>query len=179
MAAPTDAPSPRRNFTLYFILAMGIISVGVFFSFRSTMRSSLAERRETSRTHLQTIYNGLKAFAAIPENNTAFPAELQSLFPKFIADGETFFHPAWPEQPGYVYISGVRPSDLPATIVVYENIPPGKERLQRLVLNLDGSILSLNEADFQQRLALQASLWQGEKRQWQPQPVNIEQFLTR
>ena len=173
-----DAPSPRRNFTLYFVLAMGIISVGVFFSFRSTMRSSLAERRETSRAHLQSIHSALKSFAALPENHAAFPDELQNLYPKFIADGETFFHPAWPERSGYVYVPGIRPSDPPTTIVVYENIPPGKERLQRLVLNLDGSIATLNETDFQQTLMSQASLWQGEKRQWQPQPVNIEQFLS-
>ena len=179
MAAPTDAKSPRRNFTLYFILTMGLISAGVFFSFRSTMRSSLAERSEVSRTHLQAIHSALKSFAAASENKSAFPDELQSLYPKFITDGEMFFHPAWPERPGYVYIPGVRPSDPPTTIMVFENLPPGKERLQRLALALDGSILSLNEAGFQQRLATQASLWQGEKRQWQPQPVNIEQFLAR
>lgn len=173
-----DATPSRRNFTLYFILVMLAISAGVFFSFRGMMRNSVAERREVSRAHLQAIYTALQRFAA-PENNGAFPDQLQALYPKFISDGETFFHPAWPERPGYVYVPGVRSIDPPTTIIVYENIPTGKQRLPRLVLLLDGSIQSLEESEFEKRMAAQASLWQGEKRPWQPSPVNIEQFLSR
>jgi hypothetical protein len=172
-----DAKPSRRNFTLYFILVMLAISAGVFFSFRGMMRSSVAMRSEVSRAHLQAIYTALKRCAA-PENKGAFPDDLQALYPKFISDGATFIHPAWPERPGYVYVSGVRPNDPPTTMIVYENIPESKQRLPRLVLMLDGSILSLEEGDFEKRLTSQASLWQGEKRPWQPRPVNIEQFLS-
>lgn len=175
MADANETPSPRRNFTLYFMLAMTAVSAGVFFSFRGVMRSSLAERREVSRSHLQTLHQGLKAYAA--ENNAAYPEELSLLHPQFIPDSATFFHPAWPERPGYVYVTGLRASDPPESLTIYENIPPGKEKLQRLVLRLNGTIESWPEAEFQQRLARQAAVWQAEKRPWQPQPVKIEKFM--
>jgi hypothetical protein len=165
----------RRNFTLYFVLILAVISAGVFFAFRDMMRSSVEQRRETSRAHLKALFQALRNYAA--ENNGSFPDELNRLYPKYVQDRDVFFHPAWPDRPGYVYITDLRSVDGSETIAIFENIPAEKGKLQCLALTLGGSIVPLDGSQLEQRLEAQASVWRTEKRQWLPKPVNTERLF--
>jgi len=175
MALTSETKPARRNFTLIFVLTLGVISVFVFVMFRGMMRDSLEQRRDVSRAHLKELFQGLQRYGA--DNKSAFPEELSSLHPKYVHDRDVFFHPAWPDRPGYVYITGLRPSDGRETIAIFENLPSEKERLPRLVLTLSGDVLALDKSQFEQRLTAQASLWRADKRQWLPEPVNTERLF--
>jgi len=125
--------------------------------------------------HLMDV--ALKAYAK--DHDGQFPATLAELIPKYQPDAYIFTHPAWPDRPGYIYIPGVRASDLPATIVLFENTPPDKPKLNRLIKRLDGETEALTPNDFHSRIAAQSATWQSDKRVWalqiSPQKGNLAQ----
>ncbi|HYG76378.1 MAG TPA: hypothetical protein VEK08_15340 [Planctomycetota bacterium] len=124
---------------------------------------------------MAAIYMALKGFARV---NSRFPERLSQLVPKYQPDPTVFMHPAWPEQPGYAYVTGIRLSgekaDPPATILLFENVPAKKKKLDRLVLMLNGEIHLLSPAEFEKRIAEQAEAWQKDKREWLIQVSSLD-----
>lgn len=167
----TSAPA-RRYFTLIFVVVLGAISVFVFFQFREMTRNSVEQRHEASRAHLLALHKGLQSYAAA--NTGSFPNLLGQLFPKYVADRENFFHPAWPDRPGYVYVTGLRAADDPQSIEIFENVPPEKDKLQRSFVTLSGEVYALNKTQFDERLSKQESTWRAEKRLWLAQPAEVD-----
>ena len=164
-------PPPRRNFVIYFMAIMLVMSAITFVAFTYVARSSKAQRREISQKNLQEIHHALKSFAADPQNKQQYPAEIQTLAPKHLNNPDVFSHPAWPNRAGYVYVPGVQSSDPPETIVVYENVPAGKEKLGRLTLSLNGEVHMWDEVDFKSKIMAQEALWKSQNRSWQPVAV--------
>ncbi len=158
---------PRRNFTLFFILALGAAAAGTFFVFSSYARSSVKTRRDASRANLQALAGALSAYAT----GGAYPQDPAPALA--IVLPEQRINPSWPEGPGYVYVSGVSKNDPPETLLLYENVPPQKARMGRLVSLLNGEPRQLEEPAFQERLRAQEELWRASGRRWNPQLLPI------
>lgn len=168
----SDERPKRSHFTLYFILVTGAAGLASFFVFRNTALSGLNERREASRANLAAMVRGLKTYSE-------FPGDLWALHPGCIRDAVTFVSPSWPESAGYVYVAGARAGDSPDTIVVYENVPDGKQKLGRQAATLDGKVLTMTEAQFQERLKAQQAAWNAQGRAWRLVPVQPRPASTQ
>jgi hypothetical protein len=155
------APPQRRNFTLFFLALIGIVVVATFFTFTYFQRQGLAKRRAESRENLREIARRLRSLDPIPE-------EPAVLILRESSDKNLLTSPSWPDQPGYFFIPGVRSTDPPATLLAYENIPPGKRKIARFVATLDGEINELSDADFQCRLDEQTEAWKKDNRPLRP-----------
>jgi hypothetical protein len=175
----TDTPhtteKPRRNFLLYFMGLMLLATAATFICFTHVARISKAERSEASRKNLLAFHQALKSFSEAPQNTGQFPEDLKALYPQYLKNADVFFHPAWPDRDGYVYVYGVKPrganADSADTILVFENIPPGKEKLGRLILFLSGEVHMWAEAEFQSRISAQESVWKSQGRSWLALPA--------
>jgi hypothetical protein len=172
-ATPLQSPPPpRRNFVIYFMGIMFVASAITFMCFTYAARESKAQRREFSQHNLHTIHQALNAFADDAQNHGQFPEELQWLAPKYLKDENALSHPSWPNRAGYMYVAGVQKSD-PAseTVIVFENVPAGKEKLGRLALTLNGEVHMWNENEFQVKMTSQEARWKSLNRTWQATPV--------
>lgn len=154
----TSGAPARRNFTLYFILLLGVISAITFYYFTAYARSSVEHRKEINRSNLAAIGAALKKHAL----DERLPADL----PAGTLPPQTFTNPSWPEQAGYMLVTGVRLTDAPETILVFENTPPAKRKLGRHVLTLDGRIEVVSEDRLQERLDALQFKWKAESRPW-------------
>jgi uncharacterized protein YbgA (DUF1722 family) len=68
-------------------------------------------------------------------------------------------------------------ADPPDTILIYENVPPEKRKLGRLVARADGSIEQLSETQFEERLNALKSRFAEQKRTWNVLPVDPGKIL--
>jgi hypothetical protein len=176
---PRTPSGLQKHFTLLFMLAMLLAGVAIFVAFTNAARTSKAERRETSAANLTAMFHALKAYSK--DNGGNYPQQLTVLHPRYIPDASTFIHPSWPERIGYVYVSGFKDENVhdPETILIYENVPEGKEKLGRQVLTSDGQVHVWNEADFQQRIRAQQASAAAQKREIELLPVDATRILSR
>jgi len=172
MRMQTDAqtgvkpPGTRRNFTLFFILVIGICAVVTFVVFRSYARSSIDQRREVNRANLSLIAAALKA--------RAMEGQLPSTLARDAVATHVLINPSWPEQAGYMYVTGARLSDPAETILLFENTPAQKQKLGRHALRMDGRVEVLAETALQEKLAQQQNFWVEQKRVWRLNALSAE-----
>jgi hypothetical protein len=169
---PQSPPAPRRNFVIYFMGLMFVASAITFVCFTYAARESKAHRREISRRNLRTIHQALMAIADDAQNHGQFPDELQKLSPQYLKDENALSHPSWPDRAGYMYVSDVQKTDPAAeTVIVFENVPAGKEKLGRLALTLNGEVHMWSEMEFQAKMTSQEARWKSLNRVWRTTPV--------
>jgi hypothetical protein len=158
-----------RNFTLKFVLALLAVSAAVFVIFTVSQRWMAQSRREISRSHLEAVRTALKDFVAAHAG--AYPGAASELVAAVANADENLTHPAWPEQAGYVFVSGVRADDAPGTIAIYENVPERKRAQGVMALYADGRIELFTGAEFARRLAAQEERWTQTGRVWHVQEM--------
>ncbi len=159
--------TPSARFAIVFMLTLAAISGGVFVAFSTYQRAMFTSRRETSAQNLTGIGAALKAYAA--KNRGRYPERAALLTPEYLPNAGNLTHPAWPEQPGYVYIPGMRTDDSTASLLVYENVPEYKRKLGIQALFSDGRIETLKEAEIEIKLKNQEEAWKRTGRVWMPE----------
>ena len=159
--------TPSARFAIVFMLTLAAISGGVFVAFSTYQRAMFTSRRETSAQNLTGIGAALKAYAA--NNGGRYPERAALLTQEYLPDEHVLIHPAWPEQPGYVYIPGQRAEDSPQTLLLYENVPEHKRKLGIQALFSDGRIETLKEAEIEIKLKNQEEAWKRTGRVWMPE----------
>jgi hypothetical protein len=170
-APPSGAKEKRRpKFIFFFLLFVGICSAAGFLTLRYAAQQGVASRREQSRGHLQALGNILAARAATAAGQ--FPGSVAGLIDA--QDAGLAVNPSWPDEDGYIYVTGVRASDPPESLLLYENVPPEKRKIGRLVLRLDGSIELLAEGAFQQRLKAQEIARAAAERPWRTETIAVQ-----
>lgn len=147
---------PRRNFTLYFIIGLGLIVLATFVAFTLIARDSVAQRRVQVARNLHEMGKALASGAKL--------------------DPALLLHPSWPEQAGYMIVDGVRlngpDADGSDTIWIFENVPPQKLKVGRQVLFKNGSVeFVTDDPQFQQRLKAQEDAWKKAGRTWSVTPL--------
>jgi len=179
MAQQSSIPL-RRNFLVLFLLITGIIGAGFFFGLRYSAASGIAERKSEIRRNLNRMLLALTTYA---QNNAgAFPDDIVTLFPKYVSDPEIFVNPSWPDEIGYMYVTGVCTGSVPDssdTLLIFENVPPEKRKLGRLVVQLDGKVEQLTEPQFQERLTALKARWSEQKRDLKLAPVDPGKILDK
>jgi hypothetical protein len=164
-ATPSPHPPKRFNFAVPFILVSGLLGIAGFLLLRSTAQSGVAERKNESRANLALMAQLLKA-AGYPDDPNAAIA----------SHPEAAINPSWPEQIGYVYVSGIHSTDPESSVVLFENVPPEKQKLGRLVARLDGTVELLTEGALQERLHAMEARWSAEHRPWRKIPIGRDHF---
>jgi hypothetical protein len=170
----------KRNFLVLFLLVTAVIGGGFFFGLRYSAASGIAGRKKEIRANLGRIVAALKTYSQTAGGNGLLPDDPLAVYPKFIDDPEVFVNPSWPDEIGYSYVTGVRTgaeTDAPDTILIYENVPPEKRKLGRLVARADGSIEQLSETQFEERLNALKSRFAEQKRTWNVLPVDPGKIL--
>lgn len=169
-----EKPKTGLHFTLLFVAGLLLASGGVFFVFKHYAETSRAERIQTSLGNLAGIHAALAAYVQAHGAN-AWPERPAELLRERLLTPGGIQHPAWPYQPGYVMIGGVRAAEDPGTtMTVYENVPSAKRKLGHLVLLLNGAIKELNEVEFDAALEAQRRAWKAAGRTWQPWEMSAE-----
>lgn len=160
--ASCPRPQKRFNFAVPFILVSGVLGIAGFLVLRGAAQSGVAERKNESRAHLALLGQLLQS-AGYPDD----PAATIAPHP------EATINPSWPDQVGYVYICGIQGAgkDTPETVVLFENVPPEKQKLGRLALRVDGSVELLTESALQERLRAMESRWSVDHRPWRKVPI--------
>jgi hypothetical protein len=155
------------RFAVLFVLALALVSTGVFLVFSHYQRVGAEERRELSAAHLARFKQFLNSYAE--RHNGNFPE--RALIFQDALKTDDLIHPSWPEQPGYVYVTDARASDEANTIVIYENVPERKRKLGFQILRRDGRIEWLSQQDFVSALQAQEALWKKSGRLWKPEEI--------
>src|SRR5579862_89405 len=164
-------PSSNKRspaFTVVFVLTLLLISAAVFVVFTHFQRTLAEERRTRSAQNLETLRDVIRAYAA--GHNGALPARAAEIATR-VKSPEDLLHPAWPNQPGYVYIPGAQPSDGDDSILIYENAPESKRKLGFQVLLVNGKIEALSRDAFLDVLSSQEEFWKQKGRFWSPEEL--------
>ena len=159
----------HRYFAPLLLLGLLAVSAGGFFILRHMAETSVAQRRELSRKNLERLNVALRATAE--RNQGSYPGSAEAVVREAALAAEALIHPAWPDQPGYIYVPGGRLDDDPSTIVVFENVPARKSRLPHQILTVAGGIETLETPAFKERLRHQAERWKQAGRRWAPEPL--------
>jgi hypothetical protein len=166
-AAPTPPSQTRRNFTLVFLALIGLAVGATFFTFRHFAREGFAKRRSESRENIRELALRLRTLDPVPE-------DVETAALHFPQDKPLLTSPSWPDQPGYFFVPEVRvSSDPPSTLLLYENVPMGKQKIGRWIARADGEVEEVSEAEFQQRLNAQRSAWEVSGRPFHPRLLRV------
>ena len=170
----TEQPEAPLHFTILFVAGLLLASCAVFFVFKHYAETSRAERIQTSLANLAGIRDALANYVRTHGAN-AWPERPRELLRERLLTPSGMQHPAWPYQPGYVMLGGVRAAEDPGTtMTVYENVPAAKRKLGHRVLLLNGEIKAMNEPDFESLLETQKRAWKSAGRTWQPWEMSAE-----
>ena len=162
-----ERKKPTARFAIVFMLVLACIAFGVYLTFSTFQRSMASERRDVSRHNMELIFRALDAY--LWKNNGKYP-EHASQFTQMGLPAASLIHPAWPDQPGYIYIPGARASDnVEYTIVAYENVPDRKRKQGIMVLKRGGIINKETESNFTRKLNEQEAAWKKDGRIWMPE----------
>ena len=153
---------------IVFVLVLLAVSALVFFEFSHYQRAKSELRRKASVLSLLRLEMLLEQFAQA--HNGQYPAHASAILETAATDLD-LSHPSWPEQSGYVYVTGIRLSDEPATIVIYENVPERKRKLGFQVLRVSGKVDWLSQDDFAAALRDQEERWSKKGRVWKPEEM--------
>ena len=169
-SASSAVKNPRRpNFVIFFLIFVGVCGFAGFMTLRYAAKSGVAARREQSREHLLAL--GKLLSERVSRAERSYPHDFAGLIDASHAD--LTVNPAWPDEAGYIYVTGVRSDDPPDSLLLFENVPPEKRKLGRLVLRLDGKVELLTEDQFQQRLDAQRMSREAVQRPWRTEAVAV------
>lgn len=170
-----NRPQSAR-FIVIFIAVLLLISAGVYWTFSHFAQSSHEQHDEVSRQNLVAIGAALMTY--LKQHAGEWPDESSKLFDSGKLSEQNAQQPAWPEQPGYMFVSRIQPkSDAAETIAVFENVPERKRKLGIQTLFVDGRIERLSEVDFTRRLTEQEQRWQKQNRVWRLEPLQPKRNL--
>ena len=159
-------------FAIGFIAALLAVSALVFLTFTYYQRTMAEARRLESAKNLKMIRAALLNYAKTSGHFPVSPSELSGIFK---GNAEFLIHPSWPEQAGYVYISGSDPKDFaPEIMMVFENVPDRKRKLGRQSVNVDGNVKYWTDEDFERALAYHEKTWKIAPKPWRLIEIRAE-----
>jgi hypothetical protein len=165
-AASKPLHSPR--FLIVFVAALLAVGALAFYGFSTFQTQAAALRQKQSWLNLIVMRNELNAFAH--EHGGHFPTALNEWLPN--VPSAQRINPAWPDEPGYVYIPGAALGDNPEdTILIYENTPARKRKLGTFALRNDGCVDRFSDAELGARLDRQKRSWKLKERLWSPELI--------
>jgi|GEM_PF-2552022 len=165
-----ERKKPSARFAIVFMLLLAGISAGIYVGFSRFQRGMAGERKEASARNIVVIAKALTAYAA--KHDGLYPERIGLLTRDELPDDTVFIHWAWPDRAGYIYSPGVRSDDAPdQTLLVYENVPERKRKLGIQALLASGKIVTLEEAEFTDRVKKQEAAWKQTGRIWLPEEM--------
>ncbi len=164
----------KSNFVIFFLIIVGICGAAGFLTLRYVALQGVAARRAQSRERLLAMGKLLADRANTNEGR--YPDKIDEVLGAHQTELAT--NPSWPDEAGYVYVTGVRNSDPPESLLVYENVPPEKRKIGRLVLRRDATVELLTEDQFQKRLSDQESRASAQQRPWRTETVGKAERTT-
>jgi hypothetical protein len=165
-AMPKAQRSPR--FVILFVTVLLALSALIFWTFRAYQRAQAEARSAASVTNLSQLKEAIDHWRN--DKSGRYPTHVSELL-EHAPLNLNLTHPSWPDQPGYVYVTGVQATDAPDSIVIFENVPERKRKLGYHVLRLNGKVDWLSREDFSQAIQAQEERWRASSRIWRPEEI--------